>query len=100
MARMIDRRRALLVAALAAARVTSREPALLVVRAWLDSWRGMSSLVEGMAGHGYDLWLTSDRDGSAATVLHRTPPIHPWIGQDFPEGAGTAQAGSQSAWGA
>src|SRR2546427_2296802 len=81
MARMIDGRRALLVAALAAARVTSREPALLVVRAWLDSWRGIGSIVVGMARHGYVLSLTSDRDGWRATFLHRSHLMQPWIGQ-------------------
>src|SRR5206468_10246644 len=81
MARMSDRRRALLVAALAAARVTSREPALLVVHAWLDSWRGIGSIVVGMARHGYDLSLASDRDGWRATFLHRSHLMQPWIGQ-------------------
>src|SRR5262249_61727415 len=80
MARMIDRRRALLVAALAAVRVTSREPALLVVHAWLDSWRGIGSIVVGMARHGYDLSLTSDHDGWRATVFHPSPLMQPAVG--------------------
>src|SRR5262249_60453998 len=81
MARMIDRRRALLVAALAAVRVTSREPALLVVHVWLDSWRGIGSIVVGMARHGYDLSLTSDREGWRATFFHPGHLMQPWGGQ-------------------
>src|SRR2546422_10396897 len=95
---MIDRRRALLVAALAAARVTSREPALLVVHAWLDSWRGIGSIVGGMARHGYDLSVTSDRDGWRATFLHRTRLMQPWVGQ-VPMWCTTPwQAGPGAAW--
>src|SRR3989442_14309511 len=94
----IDGRGALLVAALAAARVTSREPALLVVRAWLDSWRGIGSIVVGMARHGYDLSLTSDRDGGRATFLHRGHLIQPWIGQGLTWWAPPGQAVQEGAW--
>ncbi len=75
---MIDQRRAVLVAALAAVRVNSREPALLVVHGWLDSWRGIGLIVVGMARHGYDLALTSDRNGWRATLLHRGHLMRPW----------------------
>ena len=78
---MTDRRRAVLVAALAAVRVSSREPALLVVHAWLDSWRGIGLIVVGMARHGYDLSLTSDRNGWRATFLHRDYLTQAWVGQ-------------------
>jgi hypothetical protein len=98
MARMIDRRRALLVAALAAVRVTSREPVLLVVHAWLDSWRGIGSMVVGMARHGYDLSLTSDRDEWRATFLHRSHLTQSWIGQVLTWCTTPWQAVQEAAW--
>src|SRR3989442_2349029 len=94
---MIYRRRALLVAALAAARVTSREPALLVVHAWLDSWRGIGSIVVGMARHGYDLSLASDPDGWRATFLHRSHLMQPWIGHVLTWCTTPLQAGQEAA---
>src|SRR5436190_23103006 len=54
-----DQRRALLVAALAAVRVKSHEPELLLVHALLDSWRGLGLITAGMRRHGYDLSLTA-----------------------------------------
>ncbi len=44
---LTDRRRALVVAALAALRVKSREPELVLVHAWLDSGPGLGAGVVG-----------------------------------------------------
>jgi len=47
----IDRRRALLYAALAAVRVRSTEPEIHIVRTWLDTSWGLGAIVVGMRGH-------------------------------------------------
>ena len=95
---MIDQRRAVLVAALAAVRVNSREPALLVVHGWLDSWRGIGLIVVGMARHGYDLALTSDRNGWRATFLRRDHLMRPWVGQVLTWWTTPWRAVQEAAW--
>ena len=74
-----NQRRALLIAALAALRVKSREPELALVHAWLDSWSVIGLVVVGMARHGYDLALSSDEYGWRATVLHHDQDPS-WVG--------------------
>src|SRR5438876_3960208 len=74
-------RRRLLLAALAAVRVTNRAPELALVHAWLDSWVGLGLVVVGMERHGYDLSLTHDRNGWRAAFLHRSHVLYPWVGQ-------------------
>ena len=56
-----DRRRALLVAALAAVRVKSRAPELDLIHGWLDSWTGLGLVVVGMQHHSYDVTLIFDK---------------------------------------
>jgi len=77
----VARRRALLVAALVAVRVKSREPEINLIHAWLDSWTGLGLVVVGMARRGYDLALTGYPQGWRATFLHRSHALHPWVGQ-------------------
>ena len=95
-----DQRRALLVAALAAVRVKSREPELALVHALLDSWRGLGLLTAGMRRHGYDLSLTSDASGWRATFLHRSHFMQPWVGQVLSWWPTPWQAVQEAAWGA
>src|ERR1043166_3948983 len=76
-----NHRRVLRVAALAAVRVKSHEPELVLVHALLDSWRGLGLLTAGMRRHGYDLSLTSAASGWRATFLHRSHFMQPWVGQ-------------------
>ena len=80
---MIDRRRALLIAALAAVRVRKRQfvRELVLLHAWLDLRSGLGLIVVGMQRHGYDLTLTQDRNGWPATFLHRSHVPRPWVGQ-------------------
>jgi hypothetical protein len=77
----LRRRRSLLVAALACARVKSAEPEIRLVRCWLDSWSGLGAVVVGMLRHGFDLTLTSYPQGWRATFLHRSHIYQPWVGQ-------------------
>ncbi len=79
--KVIDSRRALLIAALAAVLVKSREPEFAVVHAWRDNWRSIGLIVVGMARHGYDVWLASEEGGWRATFLHRRHLMQPWVGQ-------------------
>ena len=59
---MLVRRRALLTAALGFTRVPPDAPELRLLRAWLDSWRGIGALAVGMGRQGYDLQLTRYAD--------------------------------------
>src|SRR5437879_3712696 len=74
-------RRALLLAALAAVRVKTQAPEFAILHAWLDSWSGLGLIVVGMQRHGYDLFLTHDRNGWRATFLHRSHVLRPCVGQ-------------------
>src|SRR2546425_9275632 len=79
----MDRRRALLVAALGFALLERWQSVreLVTLHAWLDSWSGLGLGVVGMQRHGYDLSLTHDRSGWRATFLHRSHVLYPWVGQ-------------------
>jgi hypothetical protein len=63
-----DRRRALLTAALGFLRLPPQTSALRALHAWLDNWRGVGLVVEGMRRQGYrvslreiDAWVASFR---------------------------------------
>jgi len=76
-------RRLLLVAALGFV-LLERWPSvreLVMLHAWLDTWSGLGAVVVGMRRHGYDLTLTSDRNGWRATFLHQSHVLYPWVGQ-------------------
>ncbi len=91
------RRRALLVAALAALRVRNTE--LRLVHTLLDSWRGIGLIVVGMAWHGFQVSLGDHGSGQWIAVFYRGSGGHERI-----EAAGTAQAATpweavqQAAW--
>jgi hypothetical protein len=60
--------RALLTAALGFIQVSPQTPALRALHAWLDNWRGVGLLVDGMRRQGYrvslreiDAWVASFR---------------------------------------
>ncbi len=85
---MTDRRRALLVAALAALRVRNLDaPELRHAHALLDSWRGIGLIVVGMARHGFQVSLGDHGSGQWIVVFYRGSGGHERI-----EAAGTAQA--------
>ena len=54
---MTDPRRSLLVAALGFLQLSPQAPALRALHAWLDSWRGVGLIVEGMRRQGYRVSL-------------------------------------------
>jgi hypothetical protein len=63
-----DRRRALLTAALGFLQLPPQTAALRALHAWLDNWRGIGLIVEGMRRQGYrvslreiDAWVASFR---------------------------------------
>ncbi len=83
-----DRRRALLIAALAALRVRNLDaPELRHVHALLDSWRGIGLIVVGMARQGFQISLGDHGSGQWIAVFYRGSGGHEQI-----EPAGTAQA--------
>ncbi len=66
------RRRALLVAALAALRVRNLDaPELRLVHSLLDSWRGIGLIVVGMERHGFQVALATTAPVSGSPLLHR-----------------------------
>ncbi len=84
------RRRALLIAALAALRVRNLDaPELRHVHALLDSWRGTGLVVVGMERHGFQVSLGDHGSGQWIAVFYRGSGGHQRI-----EAAGTAQAGT------
>jgi hypothetical protein len=55
----VDRRRALLVAALGFLQVRLAPPEVAPLRRWLDSWTGIGAVVTGMTRQGFDADLMS-----------------------------------------
>jgi hypothetical protein len=54
----LTERRAVLEAALGFALLEPRTPELELLHGWLDTWRGIGDIAEGMAWQDYDLQLT------------------------------------------
>ena len=73
---------------------------VLVQIALLDIVFSLDSVITavGMARHGYDLSLASDRDGWRATFLHRSHLMQPWIGQVLTWCTTPWQAVQEAAW--
>jgi hypothetical protein len=80
-----DRRRALVTAALGFLQLPPQTPALCALHAWLDNWRGVGLLVEGMRRQGYrvslreiDAWVASfRRDPTVSDAGFASAPT-PW----------------------
>ena len=54
----MDRRRALLRAALGFPQLRQQPPEVAPLRRWLDSWAGIGAIAEGMHRQGFDISLT------------------------------------------
>jgi hypothetical protein len=83
----LDRRRALLTAALGFLRIDQVKPShsgLTALHSWLDSWRGIGDVVGGMERQGYALTLTKIFDDGWRATFHH----HPTLSAD---GFGTAE---------
>jgi hypothetical protein len=66
-----DRRRALLTAALGFLQLPPQTPALRALHAWLDNWRGVGLIVEGMRRQGYAVSLKEWHDGGWTATFNR-----------------------------
>jgi hypothetical protein len=99
----MDRRRALLVAALGFARLrpAGAPPALAALQRWLSSWNGVGLVVTGMERHGYDLELMRQDGLGWRATFYPTGRVH-----SFTAATGTAfapapwQAVQRAAWAA
>lgn len=94
----VDRRRALLTAALGFLQIDEPKvphTGLSALHAWLDSWRGIGDIVAGMERQGYALSLTKIHDDGWRATFHK----HPMLSAD---GFGTDEkpwrAVQQAAW--
>ena len=67
-------------AALAAVLVSSIAPEFQLVHRWLDSWRGVGELAEGMHRIGWDLQLTEYGDGHWRATFYVTGQAHSVVG--------------------
>src|SRR3989440_9134382 len=67
-------------AALAAVLVSSTAPELELVHRWLDSWRGVGQIAEGMHRAGWDLQLTEYGDGHWRATFFVTLQGHSVVG--------------------
>jgi hypothetical protein len=61
-----DRRRSLLIAALGFLQLPPQTSALRALHAWLDNWRGLGLIVEGVERQGYRLSLKKYSYGAGA----------------------------------
>ena len=71
----LERRRSLLVAALAALRVKTRELELEAVHRWLDNWTGLGLIATGMEHQGYRLHLTNIEPGTWRATFSSHPML-------------------------
>jgi hypothetical protein len=80
-----DRRRAFLTAALGFLALSAHTPALRALHAWLDNWRGVGLIVEGMRRQGYrvslreiDAWVASFRRDQMVSDAGFASAATPW----------------------
>ena len=67
-------------AALAAVLVPAQAPELTLVHQWLDGWRGVGQVAEGMHRAGWDLQLTEYGDGHWRATFYVTGHAHSIVG--------------------
>lgn len=77
----VERRRALLTAALGFLQLGDQPPEVASLRRWLDSWNGLGAVVTGMERQGYDVSLTRYPEGWRAAFIRRDHATRPWVGQ-------------------
>lgn len=73
----LEQRRATLVAALGFAQLdvdAGREPAVDALKAYLDSWRGIGNVIDGMLRQGYSINMSASPDTGWAVVLLKDRP--------------------------
>ena len=75
-----DARRRRLRVALAAVLLTSPALEFQMVHRWLDNWRGVGQLAEGMHRGGRDLQLTEYGDGRWRATFYITGQAHSIVG--------------------
>jgi hypothetical protein len=67
-------------AALAAVTVKGTAPELGLAHRWLDNWRGVGQIAEGMHRAGWDLQLTEYGDGHWRATFYVTGMAHSVVG--------------------
>jgi len=67
-------------AALAAVLVPGVAPELRIAHTWLDNWRGVGQIAEGMHRAGWDLQLTEYGDGHWRATFYVTSQAHSIVG--------------------
>lgn len=86
-----------LTAVLAFAQLPPHVPELQLLHRWLDSWRGIGQIAEGMHRQGWDLQLTEYGDGQWRATFYVTGQAHSIVGGSAWEP--TPWAGAQrAAW--
>jgi hypothetical protein len=80
MSTTLPARRAILVAALAFARLGPVAHELVMLHRWLDSWAGVGQVVAEMQRHGWDVQLTAYGDGSWRATFYVTGMAHSIVG--------------------
>jgi hypothetical protein len=77
---IVDRRRALLTAALDFLQLRHQPPELFPLRRWLDSWRGLGDIVRGLNAQGLDLELRQFRGvGGPTSTQPGRPTPSSWL---------------------
>jgi hypothetical protein len=94
---MIDRRRALLTAALGFLRYPPRTPVLDALHQWLDSWSGIGLIVVGMERQGYQFSLRKYGNGDGAWVAQFNRDVAT-SADGFGSGPTPWKATQQAAW--
>ena len=68
------------IAELAARTVQGAAPKLQLAHRWLDNWRGVGQIAEGMHRAGWDLQLTEYADGNWRATFYVTGDAHSIVG--------------------
>ena len=93
----VDRRRALLTAALGFLHLPPRAPELRLLHRWLDSWSGIGHVVVGMERYGFRVSIKKYGNGAGSWVAQFNKDIAT-SADGFGSGQTPWMAGQQAAW--
>jgi hypothetical protein len=72
----LDRRRALLIAALGFLQLRDQPPEVATLRKWLASWAGLGAILDGMVNLDFDVALTRNGDAGWRALFFPSGFIH------------------------